>query len=91
MLLLTTVYAVLTDEQTEQQIAALPTTALAALAEARCLLEIHPWSGDPIQKDNPNGPVRILPRRRRMTSAHPPRYSSCIPKSKREAFGMLVR
>ncbi|MGH3981451.1 MAG: hypothetical protein ACRDST_01850 [Pseudonocardiaceae bacterium] len=53
-------YTVETDELTDQQIAALPAAALAAFAEARTLLEAHPWSGDPIHRNNPEGPVRAL-------------------------------
>lgn len=53
-------YTVETDEQSDQQIAALPTAALSAFLEARILLEVHPWSGDPIHCGNPEGPVRIL-------------------------------
>jgi hypothetical protein len=25
------------------------------------LLEVHPWGGDSIHRDNPDGPVRTLP------------------------------
>ncbi|MGH3897248.1 MAG: hypothetical protein ACRDTA_03160 [Pseudonocardiaceae bacterium] len=53
-------YSVITDEQTDQQIAALPAEVLGSFAEARTLLEIHPWSGDPIHRGNPEGPVRTL-------------------------------
>jgi len=54
------VSSVTTDEQTDQQITALPAEALGSFAEARTLLEIHPWSGDPIHRGNPEGPVRTL-------------------------------
>lgn len=53
-------YSVTTDEQTDQQIAALPADALGSFAEARTLLEIQPWSGDTIHRGNPGGPVRTL-------------------------------
>jgi len=53
------VYTVETDERTDQQIVALP-AALAAFAQARALVEIHPWSGDPIHRYNPKGAVRTL-------------------------------
>jgi len=49
------VYSVTTDEQTDQQITALPAEALGSFAEARTLLEIHPWRGDPIHRGNPRG------------------------------------
>ena len=53
-------YTVGTDALTDQQIAALPADALAAFAEARSLLEVHPWSGDPIHRGNLEGLVRTL-------------------------------
>lgn len=53
-------YTVATDEQTNEQIAALPSAALAAFAEARTLLELHLWSPDSINGGNPEGPVRVL-------------------------------
>jgi hypothetical protein len=53
-------YTVETDEQSDQQIAVLPTAALPAFLEARTLLEVHPWSGNPTYCGNPEGPVRTL-------------------------------
>lgn len=53
-------YTVETDEQSDQQIAARPAAALPPFLEARTLLEVHPWSGDPIHRGNPEGPVRTL-------------------------------
>jgi hypothetical protein len=49
------------DPLAEQQIAALPPTALTALAEALAVLEVIPWNGLPINDANPDGAVRQLP------------------------------
>jgi hypothetical protein len=38
-------YTVTTDNQSQQQIDALPVEALAPFAEARAMLEIAPWNG----------------------------------------------
>jgi hypothetical protein len=55
------VYRVVNDDQAQEQGAALPVEALAAYAEARALLEVAPWSGDPYHRENPDGPIRTLP------------------------------
>lgn len=54
------VYKIVTDEQTEQQIKALPANALTAFAEARVVLELVPWSGKPYHARKPDGPMRTL-------------------------------
>jgi hypothetical protein len=54
-------YTVLTDEQAQPQVEALPGNALAAYAEVRVLLETAPWSGRPYRLEKPDGPVRIQP------------------------------
>jgi len=48
-------YRVVTDELVQQQIDALPTEALAFVAELRTLLEVQPWSGKPLHPKNPDG------------------------------------
>jgi hypothetical protein len=53
-------YTVDTDEQSAEQVCALPAEALAAFAEARALLEVSPWSGLPIIDSKPDGPLRVL-------------------------------
>lgn len=53
-------YKVTTDEQSEQQIEALPAEALTAFAEARAVLELAPWNGDPYHKHRPDSPMRAL-------------------------------
>ncbi len=53
-------YHVTTDEESDEQIAALPSAALPALAEARVLLEVDPWAGDPDSRHNPEAPLRGL-------------------------------
>jgi hypothetical protein len=54
------VYRVETDAAAQHQVDALPGYALAAYAEPRTVLEVAPWSGEPVNKANPDGPVRIL-------------------------------
>jgi hypothetical protein len=54
------VYHVTTDQQAEPQIAALPSEALAAYAEARTVLEVNPWTGQPYHRANPEAPLRTL-------------------------------
>jgi hypothetical protein len=46
------VYRVNTDEWVQQQVDRLPAEALASYAELRTLLEVKPWSGDPVNDDN---------------------------------------
>lgn len=53
-------YRVVTDEQVQQQIEALPADVLSATAELRVLLEVDPWSGALVNDRNPDGPVSIL-------------------------------
>ena len=53
-------YTVTTDEQSQQQIEALPVEALASFAEARAVLEVAPWSGVPYHKKAPESPMRAL-------------------------------
>lgn len=53
-------YEVHRDEHVEQQVSALPAEALAAYAEARTVLELQPWAGEPVNAHNPDGPVRTL-------------------------------
>ena len=53
-------YTAETDEQAQQQVAALPPEALPAYAEARTLLEVHPWAGTPYHRRNPGAPLRTV-------------------------------
>lgn len=53
-------YKVTTDEQSQQQIEALPAEALTAFAEARATLELAPWNGAPYHKHRPDSPMRAL-------------------------------
>jgi hypothetical protein len=53
-------YEIDIDLQAQNDIAALPTMALPALAEAMTILELTPWNGRPINPDNPNGAVRTF-------------------------------
>jgi hypothetical protein len=54
-------YSLDVDPLAEQQIAALPQSALSALAEVLAVLELVPWNGLPINEANPDGAVRQLP------------------------------
>lgn len=49
-------YRLTTDERSQPQIEALPGEALASFAEARVMLEIAPWAGDPLDDNAPDAP-----------------------------------
>jgi len=53
-------YTVTTDDQSQQQVDALPAEALAPFAEARATLEVAPWNGAPYHKHRPDSPMRAL-------------------------------
>lgn len=53
-------YEVVDDAQSRSQIDALPAEVLVGFAELRAALEVAPWSGDPLNVANPDGPVRTL-------------------------------
>jgi len=52
------VYRVITHPDALDQIAALPTAALAGYAEVLDALELAPWNGPPQNKGNPEGALR---------------------------------
>jgi hypothetical protein len=52
------VYRLVPDPATVEQIAALPTEALASYVEVLTALEVAPWSGHPQHRDIPDAPVR---------------------------------
>lgn len=52
-------YTVVTDEQAQPHVDALPADALAAYAELCVVLETAPWSGRAYNRDNPDGPMRL--------------------------------
>jgi len=54
------VYQVTTDSQSGPQIEALPATALSAFAEARVVLEVAPWSGEPLIASRPESGLRTI-------------------------------
>jgi hypothetical protein len=54
-------YRIVTDGVVAHQIAGLPGAALAGYAQTLAVLELVPWNGDPINADNPEGNVRVLP------------------------------
>lgn len=51
-------YTVSLDDESEQQVDALPPVALAQFAELRTMLEVAPWNGDPLNKLKPDSPMR---------------------------------
>lgn len=53
-------YEINIDPRAHDDIAALPSGALRALAEAITFLQLTPWHAPPINPDNPSGPVRTL-------------------------------
>jgi hypothetical protein len=53
-------YTVTTDDQSQQQVDALPAEALGPFAEACAVLEVAPWSGMPYNKRKPDSPMRAL-------------------------------
>jgi hypothetical protein len=52
------VYRVTTDAQSQPQIDALPPAGLTALAEIRVVPEVSPWTGDSLNDQLPDAPVR---------------------------------
>lgn len=52
-------YEVTTDQQPQPQIEALPTVAGPPFAEARVVLEVAPWSGEPWISSRPDSGLRI--------------------------------
>lgn len=54
-------YIVETNQQVDEQVAALPTEALARFAEVQALLEIAPWSGASLMPSNPAANMLSLP------------------------------
>lgn len=53
-------YEVTTDEQSQQQIEALPIEALVPFAEGRAALELAPWNGALYHQHRPDSPMRAL-------------------------------
>jgi hypothetical protein len=45
-------YTVTTDNQSQQQVEALPAEVLAPFAEARAVLEVAPWRGMPYNNES---------------------------------------
>jgi len=55
------VYAVETDAEVVEQIAALPASALRSYAELMSLLEVAPWSGESYNRQRPDANMRSHP------------------------------
>ena len=51
-------YSLETGNEAGAQVAALPPEALAPYAELRALLAVAPWSGDSLNSQRPDAPVR---------------------------------
>lgn len=43
-----------------EQVAALPAEALAAFAEVNVVLELTPWTGDPLNREHPERNMRSM-------------------------------
>ncbi|MFZ0118902.1 MAG: hypothetical protein WAN20_06930 [Pseudonocardiaceae bacterium] len=54
-------YRIVVDQETGEQIDALPYEALVPLADLLDVLTIAPWNGDPINNSHPGGPLRMWP------------------------------
>jgi hypothetical protein len=54
-------YRIVTGGVVADQVAELSGAALAGYAQVLAVLEMVPWNGDPINADNPDGNVRVLP------------------------------
>jgi hypothetical protein len=55
------VYTVTTDDETQQQLDALPAQALAPFAELRTTLEVAPWNGAHSTGSSPTAPYVPTP------------------------------
>jgi hypothetical protein len=55
------VYIVDTDDDVDEQIAALPAKALSFFAELMTLLELSPWAGASYDREQPNANMRTHP------------------------------
>jgi hypothetical protein len=53
-------YKVETDIVAREQIAALPQEAAELLPEIWTLLQLTPWAGDSVRRDNPTGALRTI-------------------------------
>jgi hypothetical protein len=53
-------YLVKLTDEVRQQLAALPSSALAAFAEVMVVLEVAPWGGDPYNRERPDGNIRTV-------------------------------
>ncbi|MGH3696545.1 MAG: hypothetical protein ACRDRX_21565 [Pseudonocardiaceae bacterium] len=54
-------YIVDTDDDVDEQIAALPAKALSSFAELMTLLELSPWAGASYDREQPSANMRTHP------------------------------
>lgn len=54
-------YRIVPDAAVSEQVAALPSEALAVFAEVLEVLQLTPWNGQPQHPANPDAPVRRWP------------------------------
>lgn len=54
-------YTVTTDDESQQQVDALPTEAPAPFAELRTMLEVAPWADAPYHRLKPDSTMRTYP------------------------------
>jgi len=55
------VYCIVTYDEAEEQIAAMPVEGLLAYAQLLDVLQLTPWNGPSINSNNPDGAVRQWP------------------------------
>ena len=53
-------YLVKLPDEVREQLAALPSIALAAFAEVMVVLEVAPWGGDPYNRERLEGNIRTV-------------------------------
>ena len=54
-------YTISADDESEDQIDALPHDALVWFAEVRAMLEVAPWNGPAYNSRKPDSPMRSVP------------------------------
>ena len=54
-------YCIVTYDEAEEQIAAMPVEGLLAYAQLLDVLQLTPWNGPSINSNNPDGAVRQWP------------------------------
>jgi hypothetical protein len=53
-------YLIKLPDEVREQLAVLPSIALAAFAEMMVVLEVAPWGGSPYNRERPDGNIRTV-------------------------------